>query len=278
MVYQGVVLSKTVLGYFKTLFEVAFDETGKPIEGFDCQDKVYVPFTNGYDLTTEISLIPNTHYDFSPITTRAYYDRQHLNYVDLLNEYGITAVSSFALVDPEKGKTHTGEYLIKVQKKVSDYDYRYIVARMDSKGQFCKKADGSIDITLSQPKSKSPIRNNTILCVCESDMYREEFVDDDDDTNNEEYRIVTGDIPMEKSTTSSHYSVFEQRIPDYELKYVRNYIQFKTRLEGMELCLAQLKRDIERKEIRCAECFEQETFAIRDLFREFDRIRKLIDI
>ena len=48
---------------------------------------------------------------------------------------------------------------------------------------------------------------------------------------------------MVHSTTSSEYSVFEQRIPDYELKDVRNYLQFKTRLEGMNRCLVSLKRN-----------------------------------
>lgn len=57
------------------------------------------------------------------------------------------------------------------------------------------------------------------------------------------------DVPMVKSTTSSRYSVFRQRIPEYDLKQVRHYFQFKTRLEGMELCLEQLERDIHRKEV-----------------------------
>lgn len=61
--------------------------------------------------------------------------------------------------------------------------------------------------------------------------------------------VGIGDIQMVKSTTSSHYSVFRQRIPDHDLKYVRNYIQFKNRLEGMELMLNVLKRSAQMKEV-----------------------------
>ena len=73
---------------------------------------------------------------------------------------------------------------------------------------------------------------------------------------------------MVKSTTSSHYSVFAQRIPDYDLKYVRNYLQFKTRLEGMELCLDGLNRDMHSKEVQSSECFSNMVLAIQELFKE----------
>lgn len=86
------------------------------------------------------------------------------------------------------------------------------------------------------------------------------------------------DIPMVKSTTSSHYSIFRQRIPNYDLKYVRNYLQFKNRLAGMELCLEQLNRDIERKEIQCSECFEKETSSIWELFKEFLKNKDIMEL
>jgi hypothetical protein len=54
---------------------------------------------------------------------------------------------------------------------------------------------------------------------------------------------------MVQSTTSSHYSVFRQRIPEYDLKEVRHYLQFKNRLDGMELFLEMQKRDLWRKEV-----------------------------
>lgn len=83
---------------------------------------------------------------------------------------------------------------------------------------------------------------------------------------------------MVKSTTSSHYSVFSQRIPNYDLKYVRNYTQFKNRLEGMELCLKQIDRNIWRKEVQCSECFVQETLAIWKLFQEFTKNQVILDL
>lgn len=43
-----------------------------------------MPFTNGYDLTTEISLIANTHPDFSYVSARAYYDGKYIDYKKLL--------------------------------------------------------------------------------------------------------------------------------------------------------------------------------------------------
>ena len=83
---------------------------------------------------------------------------------------------------------------------------------------------------------------------------------------------------MVKSTTSSHFSVFRQRIPDYELKYVRNYIQFKTRLEGIELCLKQLKRDIWRKEVQSSECFNKETIYIWKMFQELTKNKRKMEL
>lgn len=83
---------------------------------------------------------------------------------------------------------------------------------------------------------------------------------------------------MVKSTTSSHYSIFRQRIPDYDLKYVRNYIQFKNRLQGMELCLEQLKRDVNRKEVQCSECFNKETIYIWRLFQELTKNKSKMEL
>ena len=81
---------------------------------------------------------------------------------------------------------------------------------------------------------------------------------------------------MVKSTTSSHYSIFRQRIPDYDLKQVRHYIQFKNRLAGMELCLEQLKRDTKRKEVQSSECFAKLTMAIWRLTQEFGKNQELM--
>lgn len=102
-VFQGIRISKTLLEYFK-----------KVMDKGSVSDDIYVPFTNANDFSAEVALIPNTHPDFRPITSRAYYDTKWAQYKRLLKEYGITAISTFALVDPKKDKNHTGEYLVKI--------------------------------------------------------------------------------------------------------------------------------------------------------------------
>lgn len=84
---------------------------------------------------------------------------------------------------------------------------------------------------------------NEILSVCEKDFKPR------NSESTELWSKVEGDVSMVHSTTSSHYSVFRQRIPDHDLKHVRNYIQFKNRLEGMELMLDVLKRSAQLKEV-----------------------------
>ena len=100
--YQGVRFSETLLGYFSQVMD------NGTAEG------IYCPVTTERDFWTEVSLIPNTHWDFPAITSRAYYDMKYLEYKKMLGEFGITAISSFALVDPSKDKNHTGWYRIKV--------------------------------------------------------------------------------------------------------------------------------------------------------------------
>ena len=276
-VYQGARLSKSLLGYFKEVFDKAFNEDGTPNKQFDI-GSVYIPFTNANDFTTEVSLIPNTHPDFRAVTSRAYYDMRYRKYRHLLAKYGITAISSFALVDPEKDKNHTGEYLVKVQRKIGESKYLYVVATIDSEGQIKDKPTFWAS------------NDNTILCVYRDDFNSDRTVpvyDYDNLTENDYWHPEqededgnTGirDIPMVKSTTSSHFSVFRQRIPDYELKYVRNYIQFKTRLEGMELCLKQLKRDIWRKEVQSSDCFNKETIYIWKMFQELTKNKRKMEL
>ena len=139
----------------------------------------------------------------------------------MLRRRGIWAISSFALVDSDNDKNHTGEFLLKVQRrwKVGDaYTYGYIVAKMDKDGKFVLKEDGNPDICMYG----SP--NNTILFVCESDFMRRGGYE------SEPWTPKVGDVTMVHSTSSSHYSIFRQRIPDYDLKQVRHYLQFKNRL------------------------------------------------
>ena len=81
---------------------------------------------------------------------------------------------------------------------------------------------------------------------------------------------------MVHSTTSSHYSIFRQRIPDYDFKLVRHYLQFKNRLEGMELCLEQVKRDVHHKEVHSAECFSKLTMVLKRLMDEFANNKELM--
>ena len=103
--YQGPRLSKTLLKYFQDLFNHHFSGGS---------EEVYVPFTNANDFINEIALIPNTHPDFRSISSRAYYDMKWVKYKRLLGKFGISAVATFALVDFDKDKTHTGEWLVKV--------------------------------------------------------------------------------------------------------------------------------------------------------------------
>ena len=41
---------------------------------------VYVPTTNANDFCSEVALVPNTHPDFKPISTRAFYDKEWMKY------------------------------------------------------------------------------------------------------------------------------------------------------------------------------------------------------
>lgn len=131
--YQGARLSTTLLGYFKEVFDKAFDGNGKAIRDFNFSS-IYVPFTNANDFTTEVSLVPNTHPDFRAVTSRAYYDMKYKQYRKQLARHGILAISSFALVDQEKDKNHTGQYLVKLQRKIGEDKYQYIVAKIDKDG------------------------------------------------------------------------------------------------------------------------------------------------
>ena len=223
-----------------------------------------MPFTNANDFSIEVALIPNTHPDFRQITSRAYYDTQWAKYKRLLKSYGISAISTFALVDPKKDKNHTGEYLVKIQYKVPDNGFKYLVTTIDKDGH-----------VVSEPiVSKSQTTDNTILCVCEDDFDIERTIP----TTRKPWEPVEYDIPMVHSTTSSHYSIFRQRIPDYDLNLVRHYLQFKNRLEGMEICLEQVMRDVHHKEVRSAECFAKLTMVLKRLMDEFASNKDLMDL
>ena len=103
--YQGPRISKTLLEYFASIMDnggtTVHPEGGDPYE-------LYVPFTNANDFSVEVSLIPNTHPDFRQITSRAYYDSKWAQYKRILDKFHISAISTFALVDPKKDKNHTG--------------------------------------------------------------------------------------------------------------------------------------------------------------------------
>lgn len=255
-----------VLGYFHQLFVQGF-ANGQPKADFDVDKDVYLPSTSENDIDTEVALIPNVHKRFKAITSRAYYDKQYLDYKDTLERFNINAISSFALVSPKKDKNHIGRYLLKVQRKVDD-KYLYIVATIDREGQFARKSDGTLDIKLFSSNQ------NTILCVCEDDFKNTREKPENPGTWTPEIR----DIPMVKSTTSSHYSIFRQRVPEYDLRYVRHYLQFKNRLIGMEFALEQLERDIHRKEVHASECFVNETLAVQQLFNELTKNEDVMDL
>ena len=60
------------------------------------------------------------------------------------------------------------------------------------------------------------------------------------------------------------------------MKLVRHYIQFKNRLEGMELCLEQVKRDVHHKEVHSAECFSKLIMVLKRLMDEFANNKELM--
>jgi hypothetical protein len=263
-VFQGPRLSSTLLDYFSKVSENDGSE-------------IYIPFTNANDFSMEVSLIPNTHPDFRQITSRAYYDTKWAQYKRLCQKYGFTNIATFALVDAKKDKNHTGEFLVKFQKAVSGR-YKYLVVKMDRNGQI---------VSMSSPSDQTS--SNTILCVCEDDydlnrvvpQYNYDDLQESDfwhpeETDEKGNPKGIRDIPMVHSTTSSHYSIFRQRIPDYDLKLVRHYLQFKNRLEGMELCLKQVKRDVHHKEVRLAECFSKLTMVLKRLMDEFASNKELM--
>lgn len=70
-------LSDTVLAYFNSIFNLAFLDDGSVNEDINYEKDIYMPYTSSDDFTTEVSLIPNTHPDFNPITSRAYYDKNY---------------------------------------------------------------------------------------------------------------------------------------------------------------------------------------------------------
>ena len=279
-----------MLGFFSDIFKNCFtsekvnvkyvdDNTGK-IKRDAVEQDVYVPFTNANDATVEVSLVSNTHPDFKAITTRAYYDMQYAKYKKLLRKHGIWSISTFAMVNQEKDKTHNGRFLVKVQRKLAGKNiYECVVVMVDKEGQLVRDKKGRLYINLFVADS------NLGICVCEDDfnesrtsvvqgrgVWHPEQVGEDGNP------IGIRDIPMVHSTTSSHYSIFRQRIPNYDLKQVRHYLQFKTRLQGMELCLLQLRRNVHLKEVQASECFAKETMALWRLFKEFANNKKLMQL
>ena len=117
--------------------------------------------------------------------------------------------------------------------------------------------------------------NNEILSVCEDDFKKGRA---SSQKPSDGVEFGEKEVPMVHSTTSSHYSVFRQRIPEYDLREVRHYLQFKTRLEGMELMLKILKRNVHLKEVQASDCFARETMCISRLFEEFKRNEPLMEL
>lgn len=116
--------------------------------------------------------------------------------------------------------------------------------------------------------------DNTILCVCADDFKKTRTAPNSNDVWTPEER----DVPMVKSTTSSRYSIFEQRVPDYDLKQARHYLQFKNRLAGMELSLSHLDKNIKLKEVQASRCFLEETQTLSELFQEFGSNKELMEL
>lgn len=266
-VYQGVQLSDTLLGYFQKVYESAFDENGRLVVGEDEVREIYVPTTNPNDFKVDVALIANNRPDFPSSISRKHYDERHQKYKDLLAKFGIDFVSTFALVDSKDFKNHTGEWLVKVQRKYGER-YGYIVARIGFDGKIATKDDGTLDLRVFS----SPY--NTILSVCENDYAVDRITWKSDKI----WNAVERDVPMVKSTTSSQYSIFEQYIPDADLANVRQYLQFRTRLRGMDVCMEQLDQMVHAKEVMCSERFAKMTFSIQTMFNEIKKNKGVIDL
>ena len=204
--FQGVVFSDSILQFFDRLFNAGFKKDGLDE---DAMKEVYVPFTNANDVKMDVALIPNTHPDFRPIVPRAYYDKAYRKYRKRLKKHGIRFISTFALVDPEKDKNHTGEILVKVQRKFKDseHPYGYIVVKIGmSDGKFHPIEDGVlVRAWLSSM--------NEIVCVCQDDVFRGCHAGQDSASvgrgGEGEWKVhIVDEVKMVHSTTSSHYSVF----------------------------------------------------------------------
>jgi hypothetical protein len=128
-VYQGIKMSENFLRFFNDVFVEWFGRNANQE-----LSNVYVPFTNANDFYAEVSLIPNTHPRFRAISSRAYYDKEYRKYKELMRKWRIDAISTFALVDPSKDKTHTGWYRVKVQRKIGENQYQYVVCDIDKDG------------------------------------------------------------------------------------------------------------------------------------------------
>lgn len=71
--YQGLRFSKTILGYFKSLFDGFFNSDGS-MKGKTAElGKTYVPFTNANDIDLEVAAIPNIYENFPKEVSLDYY-------------------------------------------------------------------------------------------------------------------------------------------------------------------------------------------------------------
>ena len=268
IVNQGIMFSDSVLNYFKSVFDSGFDESGNPKSEFSFDKDIYLPFTNALDFQCQTALVPNTHPDFSSVSTRAYYDHLFSEWMKRVKHYGIRAISTYAVVDGGSGN-HLGEFLVKVQKQFDD-GFRYIIARLNVlDGRFCrKKTDGTLDISIFKSDA------DEILSLCEKD-YSE---DADYGHSDKVWDTTYGELAYSRSSTSSRISIFKQKIPDdHELRDVRNYIQFKKRLEGMEAYMKYLDLDIQSKETQTSECFADMTLAIWEMFKGIAAHRTVLE-
>ena len=92
--FQGVAVSKTLAKYFSELLAVDVSNNDEVVISPAQEEEYMPPVLNAADFSAEISLIPNTCFNYRQIYFRAYYDRKWLEYKEMLKYFKISAISS----------------------------------------------------------------------------------------------------------------------------------------------------------------------------------------
>lgn len=258
--YLGVRLSDHLLDYVGLVLDQAFSEAGRPVRPF-------VPSSRDVQVLT--ALVPNTDPDLAPTVFRSRFDQEWVEWKARLAQRNIYGISTYALVDPTRQKLHTGRFLAMAVRELDD-GYGCVELELDA-------GPGGNPLVVVEPPFRSGF--NPLLAVCESDH---RLAHSGRPSDPGVWTSVEGEVSIPTSTTSARISVFRQAIPDEELRYVRNYVQFQTRLEGMELFQGWLESDLDAMKCRLGVCLQGLQRSIVRLFDEFlskgDRLAQIQEL